>query len=155
MKHAILALATLVVLAPSVRAEDAQKAIQAQYDKRAAGAQKKDAAAALAINDPDFVSLDIKGNKRTLAQIKPQLAEAFASAASYTVSTKITKCAVVGEKATVSTSDVVKVTMNDKKSTQEARTTNTDTWIKKGGTWLRQQSKMLSSKVKVNGKAIN
>ena len=154
-KPLILVFATLAALAPSVFAQDAQKALQAQYEKRADGAKKKEVATALAINAPDFVSLDIKGNKRTLTQIKPQLAEAFASAASYSVSTKITKCTVTGDTALVNTSDRVKVTMTDNKTTQEAETTNTDTWVKKSGQWLRQQSKMLTSKVKVNGKAIN
>lgn len=151
----ILTLAGLAALAPSALAADTQKAIQAQYEKRAAAAKKKDVAAALAINASDFVSLDIKGNKRTLAQIKPQLTEAFASAASYTVNTKITKLTVNGDTATVSTADSVRVVMNDKKNNQEAATTNTDIWVKKSGQWVRQQSTMHTSKVKINGKPIN
>lgn len=154
-KPVILTLAALTALAPAAFAQDAQKAILAQYEKRAAAAKKKDVAAALAINTTDFVSVDIQGNKRTLAQIKPQLTEAFASAASYTVNTKVTKFTVTGDKATVSTNDSVKVVMNDKKNNQEAETTNTDTWVKKSGQWVRQQNKMISSKVKINGKAIN
>ena len=42
MKHSLLVFATLAALAPTALAQDAQKAIQTQYDKRSAAALKKE-----------------------------------------------------------------------------------------------------------------
>jgi ketosteroid isomerase-like protein len=147
MKKGILVLAALAALVPSARADDAQKAIQAQYDKRSAAAAKKDVEGSVAINAPEFVAIGLKNDKRTTAQIKPQLTQVFASIKSYTITTKITKCVVKGDSATVTTQDAVVVVG---KGTQESEATSEDTWIKKGAQWLRTQNKLLTSKIKSN-----
>lgn len=147
MKKGILVLAALAALVPSARADDAQKAIQAQYDKRSAAAAKKDVEGSVAINAPEFVAIGLKGDKRTTAQIKPQLTQVFASIKSYTITTKITKCVVKGDNATVTTQDAVVVVG---KGSQESEATSEDTWTKKGGQWLRTQNKLLTSKIKSN-----
>lgn len=145
MKKGILVLAALAALVPSARADDAQKAIQAQYDKRSAAAAKKDVEGSVAINAPEFVTIGLKGDKRTTAQIKPQLTQVFASIKSYTITTKITKCVVKGDSATVTTQDTVVIVG---KNTQESEATSEDTWTKKSGQWLRTQNKLLTSKLK-------
>ena len=147
MKNGILVLAALAALVPSARADDAQKAIQAQYDKRSAAAAKKDVEGSVAINAPEFIAIGLKGDKRTTAQIKPQLTQVFASIKSYTITTKITKCVVKGDSARVTTQDAVVVVG---KGSQESEATSEDTWIKKGGQWLRTQNKLLTSKIKSN-----
>jgi ketosteroid isomerase-like protein len=145
MKKGLFILAALAALVPSARAQEPQKAIQAQYDKRSTAAQKKDVAGSLAINTPDFVAIGLKNDRRTIAQLKPQLTQVFAGVKSYTISTKITKCLVKGDSATVTTMDLVTVVG---KMTQESEATSEDTWIKKGGQWLRTQNKLLTSKIK-------
>lgn len=147
MKHTLLALTVFMAIAPSVRADDAQKAIQAQYDKRSAAALKKDVDASLAINTPDFVSLDQKGQKRTMPQLKHQLTQAFATFKSYTLTTRITSCVVKGDTATVKTQDSVTIIS---KTQQEAEATSEDLWVKKNGQWLRTQNKLLTNKLKSN-----
>ena len=148
MRKTLLFLAAAAALASTVRADDsAQKAIQAQYDKRSAAAAKKDVEGSVAINAPEFIAIGLKGDKRTTAQIKPQLTQVFASIKSYTITTKITKCVVKGDSATVTTQDAVVVVG---KGSQESEATSEDTWIKKGGQWLRTQNKLLTSKIKSN-----
>lgn len=145
MKKGILVLAALAALVPSARADDTQKAIQAQYDKRSAAAAKKDVEGSVAINAPEFVTIGLKGVKRTTTQIKPQLTQVFATYKSYTITTKITKCVVKGDSATVTTQDTIVVVGKD---TQESEATSEDTWVKKSGQWLRTQNKLLTSKLK-------
>lgn len=147
MQKGILVAVALLALPLGVRAQDPQKAIQAQYDKRSAAAIKKDVAGSLAINTPDFVAIGLKNDKRTLAQLKPQLTAVFGSIKSYTITTKITKCVVKGDNATVNTVDSVTIVG---KNTQESEATSEDTWVKKSGQWLRTQNKLLSAKVKSN-----
>lgn len=147
MKQKFLILAALVALTSSAQAKDDQKAIQAQYDKRSAAAAKKDVVGSLAINAPEFVSIGPKGDKRTMAQIKPQITQAFSSLKSYLLTTKITKCVVAGNTATVRTLDSLTLVG---KNTQESEATSEDTWIKKDGQWLRTQNKLLTSKIKSN-----
>jgi hypothetical protein len=145
MKQRFFVVAALAVFASPTLAQDAQKAIQAQYDKRSAAALKKDVEGSLAINAPEFVSIGLKGDKRTMAQLKPQLTQVFASIQSYTITTKITKCTVKGDSATIKTLDNVVISG---KNTQESEATSEDLWFKKNGQWLRTQNKLLSSKIK-------
>ncbi len=147
MKQKFLILAALVALTSSAQAKDDQKAIQSQYDKRSAAAAKKDVAGSLAINAPEFVSVGLKGDKRTMVQIKPQITQAFSSLKSYLLTTKITKCVVTGSTATVKTLDSLTLVG---KNRQESEATSEDTWVKKGGQWLRTQNKLLTSKIKSN-----
>ncbi len=148
MKHSILVFAALTALSPAAFAQDTQKAIQAQYDKRSAAALKKDAPSALAINDPEFVSIGTKGQKQTLAQIKPLVVQAFAKAKSYSVVSKITHCQLSGDKATVSVTDTVKILNINSPLPLEMVAISEDSWVKKSGQWLRTQSKRLSDKLK-------
>jgi hypothetical protein len=148
MQKTLLALVAFAALTPSVLAQDAQKAIQAQYDKRSAAALKKDVAAALAINTPEFVSVTMKGKKQTLAQIKPLLVQVFAKSKSYTVTSKITRCKVTGDTATVTVADSVKILLLTSTIPQEIETTCEDSWVKKNNQWLRTQTKRLSEKLK-------
>ena len=148
MKHGLLVFATLATLAPTALAQDAQKAIQAQYDKRSAAALKRDIAGALAINAPEFISVGTQGQKQTLAQIKPLLVQAFAKSKSYAVVSKITRCQVSGDKATVSVTDTVKILATNGTIPQELEAVSEDSWVKKSGQWLRTQSKRLSEKRK-------
>jgi ketosteroid isomerase-like protein len=143
MKHGLLPLAAVFLFVGAARADDAKAAIQAQYNKRSAAALKKDVAASLAINAPDFVTLDLEGKKRTQAQLKPQLTQIFATIKSYSITTKITKCTLSGDKATVQTLDSVTI-MGKNVLTAEA--TSEDTWVKKGSQWLRTQNKLLTNK---------
>ena len=145
MKQGFLVMAALTALAPAVLAQDARKAIQAQYDTRSAAALKKEVAGSLAINAPEFVAIGLKGDKRTLAQLKPQLTQVFASIKSYTIRTKITNCVVKDDSATVKTLDRVTIVG---KNTQESEATSEDLWIRKNGQWLRTQNKLLSSTIK-------
>ena len=144
-KNALLVLAALAALAPAALADDAQKAIQAQYDKRATAATKKDALGSLSINAPEFVSIGIKGDKRALEELKVQLPKTFGALKSFKVTTKITKFSLQGDKATVKIHD--NITMVGK-GTQESEATSEDTWIKRSGQWLRTQSKLLSNRIK-------
>ena len=148
MKHKLLFLVALAALAPAGFAQDvqtAQKAIQAQYDKRSAAALKKDIAGSLAINTSEFVSIGLKGDKRTIEQLKPEFKQVFEVIKSYSITTKITQCIVKGETATVSTREAVVVVT---KSTQESESTSEDLWVKKNGQWLRTQNKLLSTRIK-------
>jgi ketosteroid isomerase-like protein len=151
MQKTLLALVAFAALTPSVLAQNqeaTQKAIQAQYDKRSAAAAKKDVAAALAINAPEFVSVTMKGQKQTLAQIKPLLVQVFAKSKSYTVSSKVTSCKVTGDTATALVTDSVKILSLTSTVPQEIETTCEDSWIKKNNQWLRTQTKRLSEKLK-------
>ena len=148
MKHGLLVFATLAALAPAALAQDAQKVIQAQYDKRSAAALKKDVAGALAINAPEFVSVGTQGQKQTLAQIKPLLVQALAKSKSYAVVSKITRCQISGDKATVSVTDTVKILAINGTIPQELEAVSEDSWVKKNSQWLRTQSKRLSEKRK-------
>jgi len=150
MKTAILLVTTLLVAAPAVLAQDpasVQKAIQAQYDKRNTAAKKKDVAGSLGINTPDFVALDPTGTKRTLAQLRPLLAEAFANTSSYVVTTQIKSVKLTGNKATVNTNDTAKLTSKNNK-VEEVTRAYEDIWVKQGTQWLRQQSRTLSGGAK-------
>lgn len=150
MKTGTLLLISLIAAAPAVLAQDTasvQKAIQAQYEKRNAAAKKKDVTGALSINAPDFVALDPTGTKRTLTQLRPLLAEAFANTSSYLVATQIKSVNLTGNKAIVNTNDNAKLTSKNNKVEEVIRAYE-DIWVKQGNQWLRQQSRTLSGGVK-------
>ena len=156
----LLAVYTLLVFAPGVRADavaDAQKAIQAATDREDAAVQKKDLQHAFSACTSDFRASDGKGNSSDIAQLKEQLAVVFGSAEKIKVKNTIQKLALKGDQATVTVAGRTDLTFPSPKGKPSLGVVTTqveETWVKSGTAWLRKSAKLLTQKLTRDGKPV-
>jgi hypothetical protein len=155
-------LALVMIFVPSVAQADktsaAKKAIEAQYARETGAMAKKDLKTALSVNAPDFVHYRKDGQKSDLKQMKARMEQAMARISSLKASTKITKFALKGSQAMVTTQGRVELTMINPQNKQTANVVvdeNSDEiWQNSGGKWLRKQSKTLNTSSTINGQPV-
>ncbi len=144
---------------PSARADatsDARRALQTLYDKTNAAAARKDANGVLAYMTPDFVATGVKGEKRTVADLRAQLTQIFPLLQSWRGGSRIQQVTLKGGAATVVVKENVRMVLVNPQTKQKAvldsMGTSRDVWVKSGGGWRMKQSRNLSSKALLNGK---
>ncbi len=138
---------------------DARRALQTLYDKTNAAAANKDLNGVLAYMTPDFVATGAKGEKRTVADLRAQLAQIFPLLQSWSGASRIQQVTLNngGGAATVVVKENVRMLMVNPQTKQKAVLESTgvsrDVWVKSGGGgWRMKQSRTLSAKALLNGK---
>ena len=148
------------ILPPSARADatsDARRTLQTLYDNMNKAAAKKDLNGVLAYTAPDFVATGVKGEKRTMADLRAQLTQIFPLLQSWSGASRIQQVTLKGgSTATVVVRENVRMVMVNPQTGQKAvldsTGTSRDVWVKSGNGWRMKQSRTLSSKTLLNGK---
>ncbi len=159
---ASLALCTLLAIAPAaIRADatsDAKTAIQTAYNKETAAMNRKDLKGIIAAYSSDYVQIEKGGKKSSLTELKPQLQAMLATIQNVKAIQTISKMTIKGNQATILAKQHLDATIlgPEKKKLALSMTGNVeDIWVKTGkSTWLKKQSKVLSEKQTLDGKAV-
>lgn len=137
---------------------DAQRAIQATYDKMNAALAAKNVNAALAYQARDFVATDLNGQKKTTAQLRADMLQVMPAVQSLRSVSRIQQFSLQGNTATVTVGETVRMTLvnpqNRQKANMMSNGVSRDTWVKQNGGWRLKRSQSLSSKSTVNGKPV-
>jgi hypothetical protein len=151
--------ALLIYGVPAARADasaDARKAIQAQYDKANAAISKRDEVNMFTIYTPGFICEDIKGKKRTLADLRQQTQMVITQARTISGTTKIISIILKGNNAMVRIAEHSKLVGTDPLTRTDSiiliDSTSDDVWALAKGNWMLTKSKTRAQKSSLNGR---
>jgi hypothetical protein len=155
-------LAVVLSLAPSVaqadKTSDAKKTLQTLYDQEVAALLKKDVAGMTKNHAPQFVHTGQDKQKRTLEAQRARMKQFLPFMSNIKAHSKISKLALNGNQATVTTEDHVEVTLTNPQDKRTARMVTDSVeetlWQNTGGKWLRQKSRSVKSTMSIDGKPV-
>jgi ketosteroid isomerase-like protein len=156
----VLALITVVLSCSAIAladaVTDAQKAIQAQYTRLNAATMKRDTAGIFAIYSADFVGVDVKGKKHSIADLRQQTQILFNQARIITGTSKVQSVTLKGATALVRVAEHSKLIGTDPQTRTDATivmdTTCDDVWVFVNRNWILTKSKTRTAKSSLNGR---
>ena len=147
------------VLALADQVSDAQKAVQAVYDKRNAAATARDPKGVLVDCTPDFVYITKEGQKGNLGVLKKRLIPLMSMAQNLKVTTARQTFTLKGREATSTVKTHLECTFvgldPQKPSKLILDDTSEDVWIKTSKGWMQRRKKSIFDVTKLDGKVVN
>jgi hypothetical protein len=148
-----LALSMIALACPNSVADaasDARKGIQSVLDKRTVALRDLRMKEMLSTYAPDFVGIDVTGNRYKLSEIKDQLMDLANNVKAISYHAKIAEIATKGAEATLTLKVRVGVTAPDHKTGHDVaviiETVSDETWALRGKKWTVIASKTKSQK---------
>ncbi len=139
-------------------AASAKKAIQSQYAKSAAAAEKKDLKGMMAHLAPDYEETGPDGVTVKVDALKSNMQRIVQNVKSIRIAVAISKLTLKGDKATVLSKETMSMVVTNPQTKKDMKFamqgTSEEQWEKKSGVWLEKRAKTLATKQFLDGKEL-
>ena len=155
MKPKTLALSLLLVAAAHAHAQNALSLAQGFADAEAKATLAGDKGWSVKNLAPEYAETNLKGKRRTKAQVLAQYDENRKTAKATKVAAKVVKASMVGDRLTTTLNVTVLGTMDPgdgKTHRVEYHGVVEDVWAKRGGKWLKTSERTTKESGKIDGK---